>query len=241
MALALVVVATFGGVIAASGGDGQPITATQAVAWIHAINLTPTDLPGSVPFGGEPGSPLEGAEIQRVLNCGHRGPPKGRAVAAKGSVLADRHGGWIGEVVGSAVVVLPNEALAKAEIAAFRSNHGRSCLARGFRSSYPENGASSRPRYAIRINSVPVSRLLGSEAFDLHLLATLQRPSHGSQHVGLRPTTQRPRLVYSIESVFRVGAADILFYTLSEHRRFPQSVEEGLLTRLHGRATARKL
>jgi hypothetical protein len=49
------------------------------------------------------------------------------------------------------------------------------------------------------------------------------------------------KLVYSVDAIFRVGAADIVFYTLSEHRRFPLATEDRLLKLLHDRAQAHKL
>jgi hypothetical protein len=237
----VVMAAVVGGVISASGDEGKPITVAEAVAFIGAVNLQPRDLPGGAPFVSEPGSPPEGPEIQQLLHCGHPGKPRGRTVAAERSVLADRYGDWIGEVVGSFVIVMPSEALAKAEIATLRSRSGRSCRARDLRSSGLGSGGPGSPVYAISITSVPVARVLGREAVLLHLLARLQSAPRVRPHRGRRPSAPPAKLVYSVEAIFRVGAADIAFYTLSERRRFPVATERRLLTLLDDRAKAHKL
>jgi len=241
LALVTVVAAVVGGVISASGDGGKSITAPEAVAFIRAVQLQPSDLPGSAPFVGEAGSPPEGAEIQDLLHCGHRGKPRGRAVAAERSALADRYGDWIGEVVGSAVIVMPNEALAKAEIATLRSRSGHVCMAHDLRSSGLGSGDPDSPVYEISITFLPVAHALGQEAVVLHLLARLQSSPRARPHRGRRPPAPPAKLFYSVEAIFAVGAADIAFYTLSEHRRFPVATESRLLTLLYDRATAHKL
>jgi len=229
-----------GGVIAASGDPGEAITATQAAAFIRGVELQPSDLPGSAPYVGEPGSPPEAAEYQQLLRCGHRGRPRGVTVAAERSVLADRYRDWIGEVVGSAVIVMPSEALAKAEIATLPSSSGRACMARGLRSSFLPSGPNA-PTYAIAITSVPVAHLLGPEAVLFHRLARPQRIPRARPHSRTRRLTPPAKLVYVAEAIFRVGAADIVFDVLSEHRQLPVSIEDRLLALLHSRAQAHKL
>jgi hypothetical protein len=233
MALGLVVViaAVAVGVISASGDGGKPITPAEGVAFIGAVELQPGDLPGSAPY--------EGAEFQRLLHCGHRGKPRGRTVAAGRSLLADRYRDWIGEVVGSVVIVMSSEALAKAETAALWSRGGRDCMARDVRSSALGSGGPSAPVYATSLTSVPFARVLGHDAVVLHLLARLQRS--GQVRRGLRPPERPAKLVYSVAAIFRVGAANIVFYTLSDHRRFPIAIERRLLALLYARANAHRL
>lgn len=235
LALFVVVAAVVGGVIAASGDAGSAITVAQAAAFIRAVELQPSDLPGSAPYVGEPGSPPEAGEFQRLLRCGHRGRPRGVTVAAERSVLADRYRDGIGEVVASVVIVMSSEALAKAEIATLRSPGGRTCMAHDLLSGGPDN-----PAYATSITYAPVAHLLGPEAVVLHRLARLRR----SPQAGLRRRHGLPppaKLVYSVEAIFGVGAADIVFYTLSEHRLFPVATEDRLLRVLRDRAHAHAL
>jgi hypothetical protein len=120
------------GITAALASDTSvpPISRATAVAFIRAVTLQPGDLAGFEPFYGEAGSPPGAAEKQRkALQCGHRGPPSGRAVAVDGSLLADDNE----EAAGSLVIVMPTETQAKAEIATLRERSGRACIARGLR------------------------------------------------------------------------------------------------------------
>jgi hypothetical protein len=225
--------------ISASGNGGKPIAAAEAVAFIRAVELQPNDLPRGFPYEGEPGSPPESAEFQHLLHCGHRGKPRGWTVAAERSVLADRYRDWIGELVASVVIVMPTEVLANAEIAALRSRSGRDCMERDLRVSALGSGGPAAPIYAVSLTSDPFARVLGHNAVVLRLLARFQRSRHIRSHHGA--TEPRPKLLYSVEAIFRVGAADIVFYVLSEHRQFPQSIERHLLTLLYDRANAHKL
>jgi hypothetical protein len=226
--------------LAGSGGAATKVTKAQAAAFIRAVELQPSDLPGGAPYVGEPGSPPGAAEYQKLLRCGHRGGPRGATVDAERSVLADRYRDWIGEVVGSVVIVMPTEVLAKAEIAALRSRNGHDCMTRDLRSSVLGSGGPAAPIYAISLTSPPFARVLGHEGVVLHLLARLQRPGRAIPSPARR-TKQPAKLLYSVEGIFRVGVADIVFYVLSEHRQLPLSIERHLLTLLHDRAVAHKL
>jgi hypothetical protein len=235
--LALAVAAlTAGGVtVALAGSSGSaPINKAAALAFIRAVNLQAGDLAGFAPFGGEAGSPPEGTEIQSsALRCGHRGKPRGRAIDAAASLLADRSE----EAVASAVVVMPSEALAKAEIATLASRSSRRCFAHILRQSGP--GGSG---YAVKVTFVRVSNALGQEAVDVHVLARLQRLRFRRRRFGTHRFPSPAKIVYSVGAIFRVGAADIVFYALSTRRQFPDAAtERRLLSLLYSRAQAHKL
>ena len=242
LALAVVALVAGGVTVALAESSGSvPINKTAARAFIRAVTLQAGDLPGFAPFGGEAGSPPDATEKQETaLRCGHPGKPRGRAIDAGGSLLADRSE----EGVGSVVVVMPSEALAKAEIATLASQSGRRCVAQGLRLSGPFGSGL----YTIKITFVPVLNTLGQEAVDVHLLATL-RPSRLRRAARLRRRFGKHRvfpspakLVYSIGTIFRVGAADIVFFSLSTRRQFPDAAtERRLLGLLYGRANAHKL
>jgi hypothetical protein len=241
LTLAVLALVAGGVTVALAGSSGSaPINKAAALAFIRAVNLQAGDLPGFARFLGEAGSPSGAMEIQKsALRCGHRGGPRGRAIDGARSLLVDRSE----EAVGSAVVVMPSEALAKAEIAKLASRSGRRCLSHALRLS--GHGGSG---YAIKITLVPVSNTLGQEAVDLHLLATLQRSRlHRAARLRRRFGKHRvfpspAKLVYSIGAIFRVGAADVVFYSQSTRRQFPDAAtERRLLGLLYSRANAHKL
>jgi len=244
MSVVLVAIAAGGVTIAVAGSRSAtaPITVAQATAFIRAVELQPGDFPGGLPYQGEEGSPPEAAEFQKALHCGHRGKPRGVTVAAERSELADRYRGRveIGEVVESVVIVMPSEALAKAEIATLPSPSGRACMTRDLRSAFLPSGPHA-PTYAIEITAVPVAHLLGPEAVLFHRLARLQRTPRTRPRRGPGRLTPPAKLVYVAEAIFRVGAADIIFDVLSEHRQLPVAIEDRLLKLLHDRAEAHKL
>jgi hypothetical protein len=240
LALAAVVLVAGGVAVALAGSSGSvPINKAAALAFIRAVNLHAGDLPGFDPFGGEAGSSPDARETQaKALRCGHRGRPRGRAIDDEGSLLADRSE----EGVGSVVVVMPSEALAKAEIATLASRSGRRCLAHGLRLSGVGGSGPRSPVYAIKVTLVPVANTLGQEAVDIHLLATLQRSRFRRRRFGKHRFPAPAKLHYSIGAIFRVGAADIVFYSVSARRKFPDAAtERRLLSLLYSRATAHKL
>jgi hypothetical protein len=211
------------------------------------VNLQAGDLPGFSPFTGEgpprDGSPPEAEEIEDIqesgaLRCARHGRPHARAIEAEGSLLADRSE----EAVGSVVVVMPSEALARAEIAALASGAARRCLAHGLRREGTGGNGRRSAMYAIRTTFVPVSTTFGQEAIDVHLLA-MQRTSRFRRHRVAKHRFLPPaKLVYSTGAIFRVGAADILFFSMSKRREFPDvATERRLLGLLYHRARAEKL
>ena len=239
LTLAVVALAAAGVAVALAGSSGSaPINKPGARAFIRAVTLQAGDVPGFAPFGGEAGSPPGVTEKQEgALRCGHQGKPRGRAIDADGSLLADRSE----EGVGSVVVVMPSEALAKAEIATLAARSGRRCLAHGLRDSGVVSGPRSR-LYAIKITFVPVSKTLGREAVDVHLLATLRTSRLRRHRLGKRSVPPPAKIVYSIGAIFRVGAADIVFFSISTRRQFPDATtERRLLGLLYNRANAHKL
>jgi hypothetical protein len=78
---------------------------------------------------------------------------------------------------------------------------------------------------------------------DVHVLATVQRSRVRHRRLGKHRLFRPPaKLVYSIGAIFRVSAADIVFYSLSTRRRFPDAAtERRLLSLLYSRANAQKL
>jgi hypothetical protein len=87
-----------------------------------------------------------------------------------------------------------------------------------------------------------VSDTLGREAVDIHLLATLRRSRYRRHRLGKHRVPPPAKIVYSIGAIFRVGAADIVFFSISTRRQFPDATtERRLLGLLYNRANAHKL
>ena len=174
------------------------------------------------------------AEIQHgALRCGHPGKARGIAVAAESAPLSIPylHGTKLAgeDFVASLVIVMPNDAQAKAEIAALGSRHGRACLAHGL-------STESASPYAITVRFVPVERLLGREAVAVHVVQRRRVPPRAR-----RPLPPLPAILYSSEAIFRIGAADVLFFAASDRRQLPAVTELRLLSLLHKRAAAHRL
>src|SRR5262249_53771817 len=118
-------------------------------------------------------------------------------------------------------------------IAALNSRRGRRCLAHGF---------ALDPTYRVTLKFIPVAKLLGQEAVELHVLARPRtfRP-RSTRPPARRPLPPPAGLLYSAETIFRVGAADILFFAASERRQLSAATEARLLSLLHSRAEAHRL
>jgi hypothetical protein len=228
-----------GGVIPASGSESAPVTPAQGIAFVRAVNLQPSDLPGSARYQAEEGSPPEAAELQHIaLRCGHSGRPRGRAVAAERSVLGLPAGRRLGEIVGSLVIVMPSEALAQSEIAKLATRKGRACLLHGLGEGTTGGSRHGAPVYSIRTAVVPVAESLGGEAVDVRFAARLQKGGGGLRRPRSSPP---PKTVYASEAIFRVGPADIVLISDSLREALPAATEAHLLSVLHIRAEAQVL
>ena len=120
-------------VLVAGCGDGTsvsastsagPVTEAQLVAYAHAVNLRPADLPEAVARG-----PAETMKHRRsespLLRC------TGLTSAQNVLAIASRSlNGPGGEVIQSAVLAMPSTAVATAYVAAFSTSRGRKCLER---------------------------------------------------------------------------------------------------------------
>lgn len=199
------------------------ITKTEALAFAQAVNLRASDLEGAMRLSA--GEPSEESSPGDGLHCGRIGELRSRPLAREASLLDDHD-----ELVVSGVVVLESRALAEAQLAALGSPRGRVCLARELGETVSGDGITS---FAIKVTVVPVARVLGRGAIGLHVLA--------EQQVELHPGVRHRTLVHTDAVLFRVGPAEILFYTLGGRRQFPAATEGRLLTLLHSRAETHKL
>jgi hypothetical protein len=96
--------------------------------------------------------------------------------------------------------------------------------------------------YMVTIRFVPVAKLLGQEAVALRVLARLRTfPPRPERPTARRPRPPPPRFLYYAEAIFRVGAADIVFFAESERHQLSAATEARLLSLLHSRAQAHEL
>ncbi len=209
--------------LAVPDGANASIETAEALAFAQAVNLRASDLTGAMKLPA--GEPSEDSSPAEGLHCGRIGTLRSRPLAREVSLLNDND-----ELVVSAVVVLANEALAEAQLAALGSHRGRVCLARELGETVRGDSITS---FAIKVTVVPVTRLLGRGAIGLHVLA--------EQQVELHPHMRHRTLVHTDAVLFRVGPAEILFYTLGAKRQFPAAGEGRLLTLLYARAEAHRL
>ncbi len=170
-----------------------------------------------------PGEPSEDSSPGDGLHCARIGKLRNRPLAREASLLNDHD-----ELVVCGVVVLGSEGLAEAQLAALGSRRGRVCLARELGETVSGDGITS---FAVKV--VPVVRVLGRGAIGLHVLA--------EQQVELRPGVRDRTLLHTDAVLFRVGPAEILFYTLGAKRQFPAATEGRLLTLLYRRAETHRL
>jgi hypothetical protein len=212
--------------VAGSGSATSPITKAQAVAYARAVNLRASDLPGAKKF--EPPSyevardeQETAASWSRTLRCARRGIAAHRPVHVEPSVVVDAP--WN---VGSDVRVMPTEAVAAAEVAAFASRRGHVCFARAADVQITSENAPLGP-YPVTATFIPLTRLLSSEAIGVR---DLVRESFKGKHWFL----------HSDAVVFRVGPAEIAFSVVGK-TPFLAATERHLLSLLHSRAEAHKL
>jgi hypothetical protein len=221
-----ITVVVFGMILIAAGcgetGHGS-VTKAQAVAFARAVNLRAADVPTTqdvraragveidvaIPSGGD----APGVSRDRELLCAGA-PGAGRALAMSQSPPFTRSG-WAAI---SAVRVVPNNALALADIAAIATARGRACMT-------PGGGARVTTIRGLRVK-VP----------------------HGPGLVGTRVAVGPPGLPRSPRSqlyvdaiTFAVGQAEITLGAVSGERPPPASVERDLVSLLYSRAKAHGL
>lgn len=225
--LALVALAA-GGVtvaLAHSANSSAPITKAEAGAFVRAVNLRASDLPGAKALRGAIFGPE--AVQYKALKCGLQG--RAGIVPVGGGQL------WLASSrarVGSIVVVAPSDKLAEAEIAGLESHGGRTCLARALgRALTFERHHKPESSHTVKVAVVPIDEHVGGVHLAIHVLAVLPPIE------GVKVETR----YFNIDAAFfRVGPADIALFALGANR-FPAATEIKLLALLHSRAEANEL
>lgn len=219
-----------GGVTIALAGLGStPITKAQAETFAQAVNLRASDLPGATVLQGF-FSP--DAVQYKALKCGRQRKGGRYPVGGGESWLSDSQGN-AAEIIGSIIVVAPNQNVAEAKLATLGSRHGRACLARALgRALTFERHHRLEWSHTVKATFLPVVKLGGDRTIAIHVLAKLPLIE------GESPSPKRRAKYINVEAAFfRAGPAEVAFLALGA-TRFPPATEAHLLTLLHSRAEA---
>ncbi len=222
--------------LAASSSPTAPITPAEASSFAQAVNLQASDLPGSTPL---PTQPPTSPSTERQ---GCPATISRDRVGSGASVLSDRD-----DIVGSAVVVTPSEAMAQAKMATLTSRHGRACLARSLGEIVGVEGEGDRriASHTVRTTFIPISTIVGPESVALHVLAEFppveEQRTRRPHMLHKKLPKSKATFIHAGAAIFRVGSAEILFISFGPHDVLPASTEDRLLTLLHTRAEEHKL
>jgi hypothetical protein len=107
----------------------RPTTKAQALAYAHAVNLRPSDMPGFTSIGSEAEAPEPGQYGLQAIRCGGGVNPARRIVQAHSAEFSAGRA-FYGKVVKSIVKVWPTPALVALNSVRSHSSRGRRCLAR---------------------------------------------------------------------------------------------------------------
>jgi len=197
----------------AASGASTPISKAEAVAFVQAVNLRVSDLPGAEK------SPLGVAFTPNHSVCA-RPRTANHPIAVQGTSLIAPHG-----IVLSAVQVMSTEAVAAAELSALASHRGRVCFANHLAPTVTGEGEKTVAYVPIKVTSLRLTNMLGVGAIGFHVLS--------------RPPKTHVTGVHTDGVIFRVGPAEILFLTFGG-RQFPPATEGRLLSLLYSRAEANR-
>jgi hypothetical protein len=237
VAISIVLVAPIAGTVtialAGPGSSTVPITKTEAIAFARAVNLVASDVPGAKKVELPPHEAAidEGeadTSMSKAVRCARPRLVADRPVHSESSLLIDAR-----TAVASEVRVMPTEAVAATELAAFASRHGHICFARATKVEVTSENEPHEGSNPIKATFIPLVKLLGPGAIGVHTLSSLSYPA--MHH---HPRTSA--IIHTDAALFRVGPAEIMFITVGR-ATFPAATEGRLLSLLYSRAQAHKL
>ncbi len=221
------------GNVASASGVTAPITKAQALAYARAVSLRPGDVPGGAP--PSPGSVTKFGPAP--FTCSKTAPYR---VGGAVSLVSSPYG-----FVASAVSVLPNAAAARAQLSALLAPAGRACLPRSL-GEVESIATPSAISFKVSAAAIPVPHLLGGEAIGFRVLAEVVSPER--ELIKKIRETERDKgpppgakLIHVEGAIFRVGRAEILFFSFGPTDPLPARTADRLLVLLHSRAEAHKL
>jgi hypothetical protein len=245
-------------VVVGCGGSTAPITKAEAIAYAHAVNLVPADLPEGTQIA--PGTEVShpSREEARITTCA-RAPSLDQRVALVESpefrIGSERERDALH--LESSVVVYKTAAFAAQNFVAVTSVRGRGCLAGVLRTLPPYlrfrttklrdgNTASYRAGRGTVTFFTPAG--LAREAIGYRVVATvtMSAPAFTGHLYGFSVPIHEPAIhahfpLYRETVIFRVGAAEVELTVTSAHELPPSSVNHRLLLLLRSRAETHKL
>jgi hypothetical protein len=113
---------------ASSASLASPITPAAALAFAHAVNLHPGDLPGAVATNPERDAPPPSATGKEFARCAGAPDPGQRVVDVRSASF--KIGSALSGGIRSSVEVMPSTRLALESFTAAESSRGRSCVSK---------------------------------------------------------------------------------------------------------------
>ena len=216
----------------AAGRPGETTTGppnkSQALAFAHAVNLTPSDVPGfTVSSAHQSESAREKRLERQMLRCvGAAGP--GASVADVSSKSFELKRGIVELGVSSEVAVARTPSATAGELAAIRSSHVRGCFSHYLDLLFKgqQYGGASVGSVTIASGTPPAPGAAGS--FGWRIIANL--------------ITQRVKLPFYMDILgFVNGRSRVTLFSSGALRPFPAEAQQRLFALLLDRAKAHAL
>jgi hypothetical protein len=230
------------GLLAGCGGGGasvvgvtpptsESITKAQAVAYAHAVNLQPGDLPGFTSSSSEAEAPKPGRLALEEIRCsGSASPARRIAQIESTEFTAEIKRDFYGKIMKSTVEVWPTPALVALNNSPSRKSRARACVVRFLEALHKRINRERKGRRPIgpfTITTVPDSLPGVSHSFKTTINETLL----------LRTGAIRAH-VYRDIFEFITGPAEIELEAIGYGHPVPTSTEAKALQLLINRATA---
>lgn len=220
---------TTASVVGVASPTSGPITKAQAVAYAHAVNLQPSDVPGFTSSGSETEVPKPGRYGLEYSRC-RGGVSPARRIAKIESTEFSAGRAFYGKVMRSIVEVWPTPALVVSNHTTSHSPRGRACLVRDIEAVNKQINRERKGRMAIgpfTITTVPnplpgVSHSFLTTINETRLLRTGAIRAH----------------IYRDIFGFITGPAEIELEAIGFGHPVPTSTEAKALQLLLDRATA---
>jgi hypothetical protein len=225
-----------GGTAASVAGVASPpsgaITKEQAVAYAHAVNLQPGDLPGFTSSGSETEAPKPGRLALEEIRCSGSVKP-GRRIAQIESTEFSAGRAFYGKIMKSTVEVWPTPALVAFNNSPSRKSRARACFVRFLEALHQRINRERKGRMQIgpfTITTVPnllpgVSHSFLTTINETRLLRTGAVRAH----------------IYRDIFGFMTGSAEVELEAIGFGHPIPTSTEAQALQLLLDRATVRSL
>ena len=211
-----------------------PITKAQAVAYAHAVNLQPGDLPGFTSSGSETEAPKPGRLALEEIRCsGGVNPARRIAKIESTEFTAEIERAFYAKIIKSTVEVWPTTTLVSLNNSPSRRSRARACFVRFLEALHKRINRERKGRMPIgpfTITTVPnplpgVSHSFLTTIDEARLLRTGAIRAH----------------IYRDIFGFTTGPAEIELEAIGYGHPVPTSTEAQALQLLLDRATARSL